>query len=593
MKKQFFYAAMAIAMMASCTSEDDLVVNPVEPNQEEEKVALNLSVATPSMTVGSRATGTGMVGEVVDNPTETATTSWDNQELYMTMVDRKDGTEYKENGTAFFDGLTFRAPKDGASDKNIRIYNSYENDSEGHGDGEGTLQYKYYPITGTYDFYGWHIDKAQWDNTKSFSSTEAMVTNITIDGTQDIMAAKTVAIPSTKPTEATAPYYTAANAITDNDVYADMVAKQFSARTARNNFTPILDFKHSLARLKFYVRSGKGSDAAINWVDKNGVPQERTQYDDLDAAWENQGQYAAYAAYADGAIYVTEVKVLNMVQTINLDLKAQTAAVAANNTNTEFTLMSTPTQAKVSNTKTLQKLVYTAPKFAWGHSSNLDGTKATEVGESVMFLPNATDETNKKIKISVKVGQCLIDTENETTDEFTYKWDEPEATVLWVDASKLTIDGVEVPATEKEFKAGKSYNVYITIYGRERIEVSATLAPWVEGGNVETDIEDNVVTGEEDEEDEEDEETATVKEYTMNPTFNPATDTQLTVSYLAVDEDEEEIQSATNTLSLKVGKTYTITATADGYIGTVTKTVSADDSETTIDITLDADTTEP
>ena len=39
MKKQFFYAAFAIAMMASCTSEDTVAVDPINPDAEE-KVAI-------------------------------------------------------------------------------------------------------------------------------------------------------------------------------------------------------------------------------------------------------------------------------------------------------------------------------------------------------------------------------------------------------------------------------------------------------------------------------------------------------------------------------------------------------------------------
>ena len=447
MKKQFFYAAMAVALMASCTSEDDLAVNPVDPNQDEEQVALNLSVAAPSMTVGSRAIGTGIVGDVVDELGDAVTKTWDSQRLYMTMVNRSNGGQYKVNDNLYFAGLEFRAPKasDFGADQNIRIYSSYQGD--GHGSDQGTLQYKYYPITGQYDFYGWHIDAASWDNDTTFNATTAMVNNITIDGTQDIMAAKTLPIPTQRPAVGEA-YKAASDAITDDNTYADMVAKQFSARTARNNFTPVLNFKHSLARLKFFVRSGKGSDAATHWMGEDGqTATKRPKYNNLDAAWTGDGAYADYADYADGAIYVTEVKVLDMVQNINLNLMTHQAEVTSENENTFFTLKSTPAQAGVSDTKTLQTLAYTAPKYAWGYTgddfdtaetqtiNNSEGKEATEVGESVMFLPNAEDGTNKKIKISVKVGQCLLNTENETSGDVTYIWDEPAATTLWVDAS--------------------------------------------------------------------------------------------------------------------------------------------------------------
>jgi hypothetical protein len=40
---------------------------------------------------------------------------------------------------------------------------------------------------------------------------------------------------------------------------------------------------------------------------------------------------------------------------------------------------------------------------------------------------------------------------------------------------------------------GKSYNVYITIYSLEEIVVSAQLTEWKDGGDVNLDIEDDVV----------------------------------------------------------------------------------------------------
>ena len=569
MKKQFFYAAMAVALMASCTSEDDLAVNPVDPNQDEEQVALNLSVAAPSMTVGSRSTGTGIVGDVVDNLGDPVTKTWDSQRLFMTMVNRSNGGQYKVDGELYFDGLEFRAPRTGAPDQNIRIYSSYQGTDDDPD--QGTLQYKYYPITGQYDFYGWHIDAATWDNDTTFNATTAMVNNITIDGTQDIMAAKTLPIPAERPAVGEA-YKAASDAITDDNTYADMVAKQFSARTARNNFTPVLNFKHSLARLKFFVRSGKGSDAATHWMGEDGnAAQKREVYDNLDAAWTGEGTYANYANYADGAIYVTEVKVLDMVQKINLNLMTQAAEVANGNTNEEFTLMSTPAQAGLNNTKTLQTLAYTAPKYAWGYAgddfdtdgdqtiNNSEGKEATEVGESVMFLPNAEDGTNKKIKISVKVGQCLLNTENETSGDVTYIWDEPAATTLWVDASKLTIDGNPVPAEKQVFAAGNSYNVYITIYGREQIEVSASLVPWVDGGDTDTDIEDDVVVeGEEDDDDE---------------PQTPATTVNHTITVTGIDDatiewsDAEGTYSGTGaTVTAPAGTVINYTVTKDGYL---------------------------
>ena len=65
----------------------------------------------------------------------------------------------------------------------------------------------------------------------------------------------------------------------------------------------------------------------------------------------------------------------------------------------------------------------------------------------------------------------------------------PDSTIEKLD-TPLIIDQSKISKDVKEFKAGASYNVYITIYGFEKIEVTAVLTAWEDGGDIETDIED-------------------------------------------------------------------------------------------------------
>lgn len=119
-----------------------------------------------------------------------------------------------------------------------------------------------------------------------------------------------------------------------------------------------------------------------------------------------------------------------------------------------------------------------------------DFYKYTAIGESMMFFPDseaigtATTATDTEIKFELDLGQVRIDTEDETKDPhaFTYKWIEKPNTVLTLSASKV--------GEGAKFEAGKSYNVYITIYGFERIDITAQLTAWGDGGDIETDIED-------------------------------------------------------------------------------------------------------
>ena len=65
----------------------------------------------------------------------------------------------------------------------------------------------------------------------------------------------------------------------------------------------------------------------------------------------------------------------------------------------------------------------------------------------------------------------------------------PDSTIEKLD-TPLIIDQSKISKDVKEFKAGTSSNVYITIYGFEKIEVTAVLTAWEDGGDIDTDIED-------------------------------------------------------------------------------------------------------
>ena len=95
-----------------------------------------------------------------------------------------------------------------------------------------------------------------------------------------------------------------------------------------------------------------------------------------------------------------------------------------------------------------------------------------------MFFPNGN------ISLSIDLKQYVEDTKTkQTVTRLHTKKLRSSDTPLIIDQSKISKD-------VKEFKAGASYNVYITIYGFEKIEVTAVLTAWEDGGDIETDIED-------------------------------------------------------------------------------------------------------
>ena len=85
MKKQFFYAALAIGMMSSCSS-NDLPGNqaPEEQLPEEERVAIELGISSPNAKIEASTRGIGSVGSTVVNDNK-----WNGEELGIWMAENK------------------------------------------------------------------------------------------------------------------------------------------------------------------------------------------------------------------------------------------------------------------------------------------------------------------------------------------------------------------------------------------------------------------------------------------------------------------------------------------------------------------------
>lgn len=451
MKKQFFYAAMALAVMSSCSKDNDPGIgNPEEEGNDRMPIELGLN--TPTVSAISR--GTGSVGDV-----DGANNKWNNQKLFIYMVNKADNLEAKEGAagaeTTILDNATleFRAPRDGG-DQTIRIYQTGSYDA---GTDKGTIQYKYYPATGKYTFFGYHIDDATAD-APTITAAEKKVTGITIDGTQDLLAAKARDMETDAVTDNTKPYHDVASTMSAAE-WTALMDFSFGARTARKKVVPILKFDHQLARLKFFVRAG--SDGAA-------------------------GQKYEGAAWADNnapdgttlGMQVTGITLTKMVNKVDMDLLTTTSARNATSTDDAAFPVCTM-KADGTLDKTGLTTTPIVPKYPYGHANipaDDPDEKGTQVGEPVMFFPNGD------ITLSIDLKQYVKDTENETTNEVIYK-------VLEKLNNPLTIDQTTISGAVKEFKPGASYNVYITIYGFERIEISAELTAWTEGGDIETDIE--------------------------------------------------------------------------------------------------------
>ena len=249
--------------------------------------------------------------------------------------------------------------------------------------------------------------------------------------------------------------------------WTEVMKYQFGARTARKGIVPVLKFEHQLARLKFFVRAGSESAAGYEWQASQWVERKSS-----DAADKPLG------------MQVTKITLKDMANVVDMDLTVPSST--RNGTGVaDFVVCSKDAAAnhKLDPTKGLINSV--VPKYPYGDANIPESdpdTKGTQVGEPVMFFP-IDDPDNGNITLSIDLKQYVEDTKDEATGTITYKEVEKAD-------NKLIIDQTKISGATKKFMPGASYNVYITIYGLEKIEVTAVLTAWENGGDIDADIED-------------------------------------------------------------------------------------------------------
>ena len=277
MKKMFFFALAAAGMLTACSNEDTLGGNG-EQNVSEQQIRLGVA----SSKVYTR--GTGTVGGMTEDENK-----WAGQTLWVYML-QKGSMElgyYKTPaeaagaavGTAVFDNKEFKAP------------NTAENTVSGLATtADGAIAY--YPVSGNYDFWGYRVDDAvtgtpdvklvdDTDTEVEAAAATKRVVDITIDGSQDIMAGK--ATPS-------------AAEVGKLGDYADNF---YSAYAARKGVQPNITFNHLLTRFTFEVRAGskatagQGASGNTEAVRVQGVSVESLTNGKLTVAYKGETKEAA------------------------------------------------------------------------------------------------------------------------------------------------------------------------------------------------------------------------------------------------------------------------------------------------------------
>ena len=221
-------------------------------------------------------------------------------------------------------------------------------------------------------------------------------------------------------------------------------AKIYSAYAARRGVQPDIKFKHLLSRLVFSITGGN-KDACD---DESGVKV---------TAIKVKSKYTGKLIVA----YTPDAEVTNELVPTE-DVK-------------DLVLMQRATDDTYGNNK-LIALKAKNPK--WDTEANK--AKKTNIGEAILAVPADNYELTIELSQKVKTQEAYNDGEDHPARYET-------RTFSYNDVIKL--------ADDKVFEAGYSYNVNITVYGLSEIKINTTLTPWIDGGNIDMNPEDDGTPG--------------------------------------------------------------------------------------------------
>ena len=213
--------------------------------------------------------------------------------------------------------------------------------------------------------------------------------------------------------------------------------KIYSAYAARRDVQPDIVFKHLLSRLVFSVTGGNQDACNDTYgVKVTGITVKSKYTGKLIVA------YTPDAEVTNELVPTEDVTDLELMQRDDADTQGN---------------------------HNLIELKAQGPK--WDDAE--DKAIKTNIGEAIHAVPADQYELTIKLKQLVKTQ----------TDPAA----EAEKTFSYNDVIKL--------ADDKVFEAGYSYNVNITVYGLSEIKINTTLTPWVDGGNIDMNPEDNGTPG--------------------------------------------------------------------------------------------------
>lgn len=502
MKKQFLYAAMMVAMMASCSSENDLTDGaqpqaPIEnPSEfaEEANYQIKLGVVAPSASAKVAATrGTGMVGGL-------SASKWNGQKVNVVMYEcaiNTNKTAYEPtnnfakeliNGTEteLMQNVEFVTPLKSADQTTMAgLRARYIVPAQGADPAYEWV--KYYPLQGVFAFYGYYLDDIT-NYTKPVDGQDKVVTGIQIDGANDVMAAQTIPFATTKPTSATEDLsfrYTELDGFDATAEWTTISKRAFSAWTARRGVQPILNFKHLLSQFTFEVIAGQKESVS------KVVSGDSQLYD-------YEGGTATTVNNMNTGVTIADVYVKDISDKFDLKLDAATPSAQITNAaksgdGNELHLTTLPigsTELAPGTTLVPLTTAGLTPIIPTMWTGDTD-PKYTKVGESLMLLPGQNAVTFY-VKVTQNVPYKRAETASPDGSYPVLAYVKKEAILpVTINFTDITGRDAATLGTSDVFMSGESYKIQMAVYGFQEIKIHAVLQDWKDAGSTSVTPEDD------------------------------------------------------------------------------------------------------
>ncbi len=472
-------ALAAAGMLTACSAGDDIAggntadnsnTNTIDGYDKSELTPISLGVSSP---VKATTRSTGTVGGTTDEANK-----WNGQTLWLFMTYKQDqGDAY---GKGVKPAVFYNA--EGTASTEITLFNnrkmvapeSTDVDDVTLANGKGQAitcadgSINYYPMTGTFNFFGYHVDDAATNTTgtdnvptvnyrtsAAATATENLATIITvpvtINGAQDLMVGTTTANDPDK--------------LANTDLSDNVKAKFYSAFSARKNVHPILTFKHALTRFTFEIVAGDRTSAGL------AEYKDQTTKDELE---ELKTTPAKVTGIYLNSNTVNELVVADPLDEIDGDF---------------ITTWSTPADLALKERKDGNIQSLTATALEWNADASPEVGKSVSIGDALMLQPG-----KNKYEGYVTVEQWVKTNSTTTEGKLPDAADqvaEQTYTGTWTKVSHRFPFTVTIPTSDTNTagvaQAGTSYNVKVWIYGLTELKVyvSATPDQWANGGDIE------------------------------------------------------------------------------------------------------------